>query len=146
MWWFYFIFADRCKEVITIDTRQEWIDKVNRHKGIDNVTFHCIPGDDIQAPVNANELVLDLYKDRHFNVIVLDWGLQRDFFRPHIVQFLANRFAVILDNYSGDALFPSYFDKDFWEGLPLDAYCQTYNDGHWYGQGTRIYSSEYLAD
>jgi hypothetical protein len=138
-------FADRCKKVVSFEFELKWKERLQGILGRENnmnVDYYKV--DNLQ---HACDTLIAKYPNQKFNVVNLDCKDNRDLFKEHLIQFLAERFLIILDNYSHEYLFPASHNSEYVEGLPIKAWWRTYPDENWvtngWGEGTKLYSNEF---
>lgn len=134
-------FADRCKQVVSFELGREYFEEINRilrRESIKNVRL-------MRASTfeRAVEL-LEEYKKWQFNVVMPDWNADRDFLRPFLRRILDKRFMLVIDNYNARDVYPESFSGDYFEGVSIKTFAKVYDDGRWYGKGTKVYSSSMI--
>lgn len=131
-------YAQRCKEVIAIETSKDWGDKVYdkmERSNIENVSYLVIP--------NEEDILSNIKNLKTDNVTVFSVDTQGGYGRSAILNaFLEkgispNLRMIVLDNYGHEGLFPDHYDKENFMGEDWEVV--TYKHERWAGFGTRIY-------
>lgn len=131
----------RCKKVIAVETNFEWYQEVYKKIGVLGLTnVHLV-----YLPTQEKLENFILNCEENITVFSVDTvhGYNRSrqldcFLKINRKKNLLR--LLILDNYGAPELFPDHFEHP--EILPKSYGwdCFTFNDPHWYGCGTRLYS------
>ena len=129
--------ANRVKLLLSIETSQEWFEKVHEKMGLKypNAVALCFP--------NQGDIIDYIQKSYLEEVTILSVDTQGGYDRSELLNaFLSkgvsdNLRMVILDNYAHEGLFPLHYNKIVPELSEWD--CFTFDHDRWAGNGTRIY-------
>jgi hypothetical protein len=131
----------RCKKVIAVETNVEWYHRMSQkieELGLTNIHLVCLTNQDEleQFILNCEENITVFSVD---TVHGYNRSKQLDcFLKMNLKKNLLR--LLILDNYGAPELFPDHFENH--EVLPKSSGWDsfTFNDPHWCGYGTRLYS------
>ena len=133
-------FADRCMRVVTFELDPTWAKIVQAAlapSARGNVDYRLLA-----KPADAERILRQDYAGSRFNIVVPDWTANREILVPLLGSIIdPARFSLVLDNYAAANLYPTRTAHDYIDGLAVPTYCRVFDDPHWWGKGTKIYTT-----
>jgi len=138
-------FAERCHYVTAVETCDEWGTKVLNeliHSDITNITYNILSQE--QDILKYFE-ILDKSNVTIISVDTIEGFNRSQIFELLLCKYLHSLKTLVMDNYAAPSLWPGHYNLsagDMLERLGTAWKCETFDDTHSYGSGTRIFTKE----